>query len=240
MKKTAVILISIDDNEQSNLRKVLDDIFGEFNFVGTIIWRGGKRNAAKVISTSHEYMLAYAKDLKTCIDLKVEWRENKKGLSDIYKYANQFIEEVNGNFQIASEMLKKWFATLSEDNESKFHKHYHWIDERGVYFASDISRGGGGGPTWELINPETGNAVKTPSRGWAYSSYNDLLSDVEVGLIHFNGDGVPCSKTYLMEKEVSLGVVRTVGGSSFDSDLADSKSSSICIISSYVVGRIHS
>ena len=58
-----VIFISIDDNEIENLRKVCDDIDGEQNFVGQFIWRGGRRNLAKYISTSHEYMLLFAKNL---------------------------------------------------------------------------------------------------------------------------------------------------------------------------------
>jgi adenine-specific DNA-methyltransferase len=70
-------------------------------------------------------------------------------------------------------MLKEWYRLLPEDNESKDNSHYCWIDKKGVYFASDISRGGGGGPRWDIINPNTGNVVQTPSRGWSYGKYED-------------------------------------------------------------------
>ena len=99
-----------------------------------------------------------------------------------------------GDYKKASELLKEWYKSLPEDDDSKASEHYNNIDERGVYFASDISRGGGGGPTWEIVNPETGNIVKTPQRGWAYGNLDDLLEDIKNGLIHFNGDGVPCKK----------------------------------------------
>lgn len=198
-----VILISIDDCEQSNLKKCCDNVYGENNFICTFVWKGGRRNAAKFISTSHEYILAYAKDLKYCNNNAVSWHEKKKGLENIYKMAEEFTRKTN-DYNKASEMLKQWYKSLSDEDESKANEHYNNIDERGIYFASDISRGGGGGPTWKIINPQTGNVVKTPQRGWAYSNKEDLLEDIKNGFIHFNGDGVPCKKRYLKDNETQL------------------------------------
>ena len=198
-----VIFISIDDNEIENLRKVCDDIYGEQNFVGQFIWRGGRRNLAKYISTSHEYMLLFAKNLSYISEAKISWNEKKKGLDAIYKKADELVRE-HKNYELASKMLKEWYRLLPEDNESKDNSHYCWIDKKGVYFASDISRGGGGGPSWNIINPNTGNVVQTPSRGWSYGKYEDLIRDIENGLVHFNGDGVPCKKRYLKENETQV------------------------------------
>ena len=198
-----VIFISIDDNEIENLRKVCDDIYGEQNFVGQFIWRGGRRNLAKYISTSHEYMLLFAKNLSYISEAKISWNEKKKGLDAIYKKADELVRE-HKNYELASKMLKEWYRLLPEDNESKDNSHYCWIDKKGVYFASDISRGGGGGPRWDIINPNTGNVVQTPSRGWSYGKYEDLIRDIENGLVHFNGDGVPCKKRYLKENETQV------------------------------------
>ena len=198
-----VIFISIDDNEVENLRKMCDEIFGEQNFVGQFIWRGGRRNLAKYISTSHEYMLLFAKNLSYISEAKISWNEKKKGLDAIYKKAEELVREYK-NYDLASKMLKEWYRLLPEDNESKDNSHYCWIDEKGVYFASDISRGGGGGPRWDVINPNTGNVVQTPSRGWSYGKYEDLIRDIENGLVHFNGDGVPCKKRYLKENETQV------------------------------------
>ena len=57
------ILISIDDNEVVNLRKVCDEIFGENNFICSFIWQKAfaPKNDNKYISTSHEYIVLYAK-----------------------------------------------------------------------------------------------------------------------------------------------------------------------------------
>ncbi|MDY3303222.1 MAG: site-specific DNA-methyltransferase [Clostridia bacterium] len=59
-----VIFISIDDNEQANLRLLCDDIFGEENFIANIIWQNkkGGGNDSKYMAIEHEYVLVYAKD----------------------------------------------------------------------------------------------------------------------------------------------------------------------------------
>ena len=58
-----VIFISIDDNEQENLKKICDEIFGESNFVAQIVWEKvhTRKNSAINFSSSHEYILSYAK-----------------------------------------------------------------------------------------------------------------------------------------------------------------------------------
>ena len=58
-----VIFISIDDYEISNLRKICDEVFGEPNFVGNIIWERAfsPKNDAKYFSASHDYIAVYTK-----------------------------------------------------------------------------------------------------------------------------------------------------------------------------------
>ena len=58
-----VIFISIDDNEQENLRKICDEVLGEKNFIAQIIWEKvhTRKNSAINFSSSHEYIMCYAK-----------------------------------------------------------------------------------------------------------------------------------------------------------------------------------
>ncbi len=58
-----VIFISIDDNEQHHLRLLVDEIFGEANFLADIIWqhRYGRSNNAKLFSNQREHVIAYRK-----------------------------------------------------------------------------------------------------------------------------------------------------------------------------------
>ena len=66
LKENGVIFISIDDNELFNLKKICDEIFGEENFVGNVIWRKkkghGRGNSYYILQT--EYILTYAKSIK--------------------------------------------------------------------------------------------------------------------------------------------------------------------------------
>lgn len=60
-----VIFISIDDNEQENLKKCCDEVFGAQNFVAQLVWERAysPKNDARFISNSHDYVLMYAKDI---------------------------------------------------------------------------------------------------------------------------------------------------------------------------------
>lgn len=64
MSEDGVIFISIDDNEQANLKKLCDEVFGEENFVASIIWekKYSPQNDAKWLSANHDYIILYAKN----------------------------------------------------------------------------------------------------------------------------------------------------------------------------------
>ncbi len=65
------IFISIDDNEQANLKLICDEIFGAWNFICNVIWqkRFSRSNDAKYFCDNHDYIFVYAKD-------KNKWRPN--------------------------------------------------------------------------------------------------------------------------------------------------------------------
>lgn len=58
-----VIFVSIDDNEDYNAEKILNEVFGEKNFITKIVWEKvhTRKNSAINFSSSHEYILCYAK-----------------------------------------------------------------------------------------------------------------------------------------------------------------------------------
>lgn len=65
LKQDGVIFISIDDNEVHNLRMIMNEVFGEENFISEIVWQRtfAAKNDAKYLSTEHEYILFYAKNI---------------------------------------------------------------------------------------------------------------------------------------------------------------------------------
>ncbi|SVC08626.1 uncharacterized protein METZ01_LOCUS261480, partial [marine metagenome] len=62
LQKNGIICISIDDTEVANLRMVMNEIFGEENFVSSMVWEGTNKNDSRLISNNHDYVLVYAKN----------------------------------------------------------------------------------------------------------------------------------------------------------------------------------
>lgn len=65
LSEDGVIFISIDDNEEDDLKKICDEIFGEYNFLAVLVWekKYTVANDAQYFSCNHDYILVYAKDI---------------------------------------------------------------------------------------------------------------------------------------------------------------------------------
>lgn len=65
LSEDGVIFISIDDNEQENLKKICDEVFGEIDFVAELVWEKKKKGSflSKAITNVKEYVLVYAKNI---------------------------------------------------------------------------------------------------------------------------------------------------------------------------------
>lgn len=200
-----VIFISIDENENKNLRKLCDEVFGEQNFVAEIVWAAGRKNDSKHISISHEYIICYFRNSEYIKEKKIIWRERKQGLDDIYKCYGRLKEKYGDDYKTIEKELKTWFKELADDNPAKAHIHYNRVDRKGIYFADNISWPGGGGPKYEVLHPITNKPVKIPSRGWI-TNKDTLLKWAANDLIDFGLDEncVPTIKSYLTDRELSV------------------------------------
>jgi len=81
-----VIFISIDDNEQDNLKKLCNEIFGENNFISTFIWKkkGTSTNVAGTqVSALTEYILAYSRGTAQSINSRIVFAEER-----VYPYSD--------------------------------------------------------------------------------------------------------------------------------------------------------
>jgi len=84
LRPDGVIFISIDDNEVQNLRRLMDDVFGEECFIECIVWK--KRNGPpndQIIGAVHEYIIAYSKSPE---ELQLYLKPRTK--ADIEKFQN--------------------------------------------------------------------------------------------------------------------------------------------------------
>ena len=183
-----VILISIDDSEQGSLRRVVDEIFGERNFVAQLVWEKGRKNDAKFFSVGHEYVLVYAKSKSLLRERGTEWREEKPGAREIWDEYVRLRKHI-GNDDLAIERdLTKWFADLPTSEPAKKWSRYHRIDSAGPWRDDNISWPGGDGPRYEVLHPVTGLPCKVPERGWIYTTKAEMQRQIALGLVVFRDD----------------------------------------------------
>ncbi|MBR2196716.1 MAG: site-specific DNA-methyltransferase [Salinivirgaceae bacterium] len=210
LTEDGVIFISIDDNEQANLKLLCDSVFGEDNLVSQLVWEQGKKSMAAQIAVNHEYCLCYNKRRQSNIDRKKReennnWVTRKLGLEPIYAEYERLKDIYHNDFNEIEKGMSAFYDSLKEDNPSKAHKHYCKVDSNGLFFPDNISQGTGKGGTFDIIHPITNKPCKLPSGGWRFSE-NNLPSFLEEGRIVFGEDHttVPCLKRYLKETEYNV------------------------------------
>jgi len=79
LSNDGAIFISIDDNEHCNLRALMDEIFGENNFIESFIWKSrlGKGATSQTTAKLHEYVIAYSKNIEL-VRFKTDKRVSNK------------------------------------------------------------------------------------------------------------------------------------------------------------------
>ena len=197
LRNDGVIFISIDENEHSNLQLLCNDVFGEENFAGEIIWKNSSKNDQDYISIQHEYILCYVKNITCNLG---EWREDKEGVERIFEAFDKFHSEYGDNWKAIHDAALEWYKQFPESNPIFSCKHYTWMDERGVYFPDNISGPHFGQYRYDVIHPVTGKVCKQPASGWRFTE-STMQEKIRDGLIHFGPDEttVPNNKTYLAD-----------------------------------------
>ena len=196
LSEDGVIFVSIDDGEQENLKRILNESFGESNFIATIVRNtNSSKNQSLFVSVSHEYCLIYAKNIET---LKIKHAESKWSVPK--NNINEYIAKVK--------QLQKEGLTLDEITEelktlTKYPRfvdftNYWYFDERGLYSKGDLG-GVPNGNKQPLWNPITQSYDPVPPGGFRFNP-EKLEQLSKEGRIHFHTDGsLPRIKRYLDE-----------------------------------------
>lgn len=179
LAEDGVIFISIDDNEVHNLRKICDEVFGERNFVGEVIWQSATDNNPRQISTEHEYLLCFSKQAQNLPNWLIA-SENAQKIELQY-------EIIKGKFldiKSQQEELRKWIKVNKA--ELKGVTHYNNVDEKGVYSnSSNSSNTKPGGYMFDIIHPITHKPCVKPTFGWRWPENTfwnyDATGDIEWG-----------------------------------------------------------
>lgn len=199
LRDDGVIFISIDDNEQAQLKILCDEVFGEENFIAECIHKNNSnKNQSKFIGVSTEYVFIYAKSLLNLSQNNNEWRIKKIGAKDVAKKFKQLQEMGLSLTEIEFE-IKEMYKRPKYAHLSRWNK----IDEKGVFKDENLSREGGR-KDYTIINPHTGNPCVIPPRGWG-KSYEELLELQQNDLIWYGDENTaPGYKYYIEEEQLSV------------------------------------
>jgi adenine-specific DNA-methyltransferase len=188
LTEEGIIMVSIDDNEQAALRKLMDEAFGEMNFIAQLVWEKARKNDAKLFSVGHEYILVYAKNVAFLRDRKVIWREEKPGAREIWEEYLR-LKHIHGEDYRAIEAdLAVWYSELPKSHPAKKWSRYKRVDKHGPWRDRDISWPGGDGPRYDVIHPVTKQPCAIPERGWIYASPEEMQRQIKLGLVEFRAD----------------------------------------------------
>lgn len=182
LTKDGVIFISIDDNEQANLKCLCDEVFGEENFVGQVVWKNVTDNNPTQITIEHEYILCYCKDEET---LASTWKSKINEFKDILvakgeELTSQFTGE---NLQKA---WKKWYK--EHKKQMGPFSDYKFIDEGGIYTGSrSVHNPGKTGYYYDIIHPKTKKVCTPPLMGYRFPEAS-MKQMIDEGRILFGED----------------------------------------------------
>lgn len=199
LRDDGLIFVSIDDHEAHNLRMIMNQVFGDDNFIAKLVWEKGRKNDAKLFSVGHEYMLVYARSLAGLRQQGTVWREPKPGALEIWSEYTRLRDERGQDDQAIEEALRRWYKDLPNRHPSKALSRYRHVDQYGPWRDRDISWPGGGGPRYDVVHPETGQPCKVPERGWGFATAEAMQEQIKLGLVLFRADHTepPIRKAHL-------------------------------------------
>ncbi len=191
LKEDGVVFISIDDNEQSQLKLLCDEVFGEENFMANIVWQKkyAATNDAKGFSTTHDYVLCYQKSSLFERNLLPRTEEQNRP----YKYDDN---DGRGLWRSGDLLVKTYSesAVYPIKNPNTGRDYYpskgsswrasqgtmnKWLDENRIYFGKD----GTGAPQLKRYLKEVQQG-RVPTTWWDHKEFghNDAANRELKGL----------------------------------------------------------
>jgi adenine-specific DNA-methyltransferase len=165
LASNGVVMISIDDAETANVLNVCNEIFGEGNFVGTLICKkNATDNNPTNVAVEHESIHIFAKNKMT---LEGVW---KSSVSEIKDALNRIGEELISKHDDVADLQEAYSAWFRE-HKSQLGQldRYKYIDHGGVYTGSQsVHNPGKEGYRYDVLHPVTKKACKEPLMGYRF------------------------------------------------------------------------
>ena len=210
------IFIHIDENEVYSMSMICQEIFGQSNELGTIIW--DKRNPKGVvvgIAYQHESILVYCKNISAFAG--VPFLKKKENAEAMIKKVEQLIQK----YGCVNDSVREEYKQYIKKNKSTFtggESAYSLIDENG-HIYQPVSMAAPDKPETRshrpLIHPITGKPCPVPEKGWRFTDkkMDELIS---INKIEYGEDETtqPRQKYYLKENmEEAVSSLLYFGGS---------------------------
>lgn len=218
-----VCFVSINDVELFRLGLLMDEIFGEKNRIGVMVWKQAVDNNKTRIAVEHEYVLCYAKRIE-------ETSEHWQGTSVAKQWLLNKYDELRKTYTDVEELQRRWREAIRE--QKKVHRtavaegrgddevdvgrmdRFRNINEHGPW-AKDwhLENTKEGGYDYDIPHPKTGLACRKPPKGYRYpeESMARLLSEDR---IVFGKDHTETAqlRRYLRDSSDALRSVVTIPG----------------------------
>lgn len=185
LREDGVIFISIDDCELKNLRSICDEIFGEENFVGNIVWQKkyAATNDSKGFSTMHDYIVVYKKSdsfnrllLPRTEELNKPYKNDDNDGRGLWRTGDLLVKSfsrtavypiVNPNTGV------EYFPAEGSSWRASKETMQTWLGENRIYFGKD----GKGAPQLKRYLNEV-QAGKVPTTWWPFDEvgHNDAAN----------------------------------------------------------------
>jgi adenine-specific DNA-methyltransferase len=204
LTRDGFIVVSIDDAEFFNLSRLMDEVFGEENFIATLVWDKNRKNDAKFFSVGHEYMLVYARDKLLLQELGLILRADKEGVDEVKEVFDKLRAEHKDDWEKVRKGLITHYETWAEDDARQPLARFAKVDDKGPYRDDgNPSWPGGGGPDYEVLHPVTQKPCKKPSRGWVWPKAERFWQEYKKGRIVFGPDEntIPSVRTNLFDSK---------------------------------------
>jgi adenine-specific DNA-methyltransferase len=201
LRDDGVIFVHIDDNEVHNLRLMMNEIFGEENFVECITWNKRVPKNDKGIGNIHEYIIIFVKDYT----LNHEFIMQKKGLEEIEELV-QKLKKQKLPLPESEKEIKRFYNKKGYDRGitlyNSLDKNYKLWGKINLSWPNANTFG----PRYEVKHPKSGKIVKIPDRGWRWKeeTFNDaakIIDGVYQNIIELHDGSFMCGRIWFDKDE---------------------------------------
>lgn len=165
LREDGFIFVSIDDHEVDNLRRICNEVFGEENFLGSIVWKGATDNNPTQIAIEHEYLLCFARSKESAEGV---WKNPSDESKQIL--LSEF-QRLKTNVLLSQEDIQKAIRAFIRSNKDSLSAvtHYDRVDAKGLYTGSrKVHNPKPGGYKYDVVHPATKKVCVPPVNGYRY------------------------------------------------------------------------